>query len=236
MGAPEPRRPAARGRALLLVALAVGVASAAGEPIGLPRAQRAIRHEDATMRSEERAENGEELGFTRDMDNWGGEDWSRTGDALAKSGKQFQMSAEEAAKVLPTAQRAAPCTPYLARLAMPVCRWAACGNSQAPDCPYFDPAPPPVTLSSESQVFGVNDEDDLVEAIHRDLAKGGKFVAEHWDGGAASTIVNVVTHGITTPPAKGARGRAKSNRKAQALFKVGGDEGKVPDVLPGMEL
>jgi len=135
------------------------------------------------MRSEERAENGEELGFTRDMDNWGGEDWSRTGDALAKSGKQFQMSAEEAAKV-----------------------------------------------------FGVNDEDDLVEAIHRDLAKGGKFVAEHWDGGAASTIVNVVTHGITTPPAKGARGRAKSNRKAQALFKVGGDEGKVPDVLPGMEL
>jgi hypothetical protein len=137
------------------------------------------------MRAEEQAENGEELGLTRVMDNWGGEDWSRTGDAAARSGKQFKMTEAEASKV-----------------------------------------------------FGVNEEDQLVERIHGDLARGAKFVAEHWDGGAASTIVGAVTHRIATP-ARGARGRVVPTVKAQALHKGnggGGAEGEVPYVLPGMKL
>ena len=116
------------------------------------------------------------------------------------------------------------------------CAWKKRGPFHV--SPDLEPAPRPVTLAIDSQVFGVNEEDQLVERIHGDLARGAKFVAEHWDGGAASTIVGAVTHGIVTP-ARDARGRVVPTVKAQAQHKGnggGGAEGEVPDVLPGMEL
>ena len=229
-------RPSARGRALLVVALAAGISCATGQPIvGVPRG--AIRRENAAMRAEERAENGEELELTRVMDNWGGEDWSRTGDAPARSGKQFKMTEAEASKVLPIAQRAAPCVTHLcmARHA----RVAGCARKQPFD---FLPRLGACTSSGDpgDRFAGVRSErrgsacgDDPPRSRQGGQVRGGTLgrgCREH-DCERGDARYHHAGQGRA-----GAGGAHREGAGAAQRKPWGGGEGKVPDVLPGMEL
>lgn len=83
-----------------------------------------------------------------------------------------------------------------------------------------------------------------MDAVNTELARGAKFVANHWDGGAASAIVNAMTHGEGLPAhAKGARGRVagmQTSKNAQALHREHrGDTnagGGLMDFIPKMQL